>query len=137
MSARPSYSQVHTVMRRDCGKASERTCGCGSRADEWAYLGGDPDEMTDQRGLKYSTDQSLYVAMCLSCHRRMDKGGDSCKRGHAWTSENTGIKSNGRRFCRTCARAAKASWLERHRDEWRAYQREYYRANYARSGAAA
>ena len=34
--------------------------------------------------------------------------GDSCKRGHPRTPENTGINSQGARFCRPCARAASA-----------------------------
>ena len=30
---------------------------------------------------------------------------ETCKRGHPWTPENTGLTGGGRRFCRECSRA--------------------------------
>lgn len=40
----------------------------------------------------------------------------SCKRGHDYTPENTGINpTNGRRFCRECGRSAKRAYKARQR----------------------
>jgi hypothetical protein len=87
---------------------------CGKQAQEWAYTGGCPAELIDL-GKRYSTDQSRYTPMCVSCHRRHDRAladGRSinlCPRGHEWNNENTGIRksraaSTGLRFCKACHR---------------------------------
>ncbi|MGV0949396.1 MAG: hypothetical protein ACOYB3_01900 [Azonexus sp.] len=78
------------------GKASEHACGCGETAQDWCYLGGDPDELLDGT-LRYSTKREFYKPMCRACHRRYDNG-ETCEKGHAdWT-----VRSDGKRRCRLC-----------------------------------
>jgi hypothetical protein len=68
------YGAAHDRLRNDRGAASLHRCaGCGSPADEWAYRGGDPDELLNERiGRPYSLDQDRYSPLCRPCHRRRD-----------------------------------------------------------------
>lgn len=46
--------------------------------------------------------------VCTLCHKRRDSpkaNQTHCVHGHEFTAENTGRKTNGTRFCRTCRRA--------------------------------
>ena len=110
-----TYSQAHLRLKKDLGCPAEYLCLCGEPAREWAYMGGDPNELISDQGRRYSLDQSRYVAMCFTCHRRRDRAladgrtVDVCPRGHAWTPENTGIRrkrarGTGLRFCKACHR---------------------------------
>ena len=68
-----SYSAVHMRVRVALGPASARMCGCGARAEEWAYDHSDPNGRVDPKsGMRYSTDIARYMPMCATCHRRMD-----------------------------------------------------------------
>ena len=58
----PDYHRAHYALRRDLGKASDHTCPCGKRAQDWAF-----DEPTG-----FSEDPSRYTALCRGCHRRLD-----------------------------------------------------------------
>lgn len=118
-----SYSQAHLRLKRDRGLPSAFACSaCGAQAREWAYTGGDPDELAE-RGSRYSLDQGLYRPMCCACHRRQDRAladgraVDVCPNGHLWTPENTGVRvkrgpSTGLRFCRACNRENTRRWRE-------------------------
>ena len=71
------YESAHARVSTAKGSASEHPCReCGETAAEWAYLGGCPDEITEDAvrhyGLRYSLDVSRYVPMCVRCHRRFD-----------------------------------------------------------------
>lgn len=130
-----SYAQAHLRLKTDRGRPLERACvQCGDPAREWAYMGGDPDELTE-RGRAYSLDQSLYAPMCTPCHRRHDRALadgrsiDVCPRGHLW-SENEGIRvkrtgSTGLRFCRACNNEGARRWRQRNLERRAAYAREY------------
>lgn len=59
-----AYQAVHRRLKQHLGVARDQLCPCGQQADEWAYVGNDP------RG--FSTALMEYVAMCWSCHRRLD-----------------------------------------------------------------
>jgi len=110
-----SYEQAHLRLKTDRGRAADHPCAnCDRPAQEWAYMGGCPTEL-EQRGKKYSLDQSRYEPMCVPCHRRHDRAladgrpVDRCSRGHMWNIENTGIRVKrsagaGLRFCRACHR---------------------------------
>lgn len=110
-----SYSQAHLRLKKDRGRPDGFACSqCGDRAREWAYMGGDPEELSEH-GRRYSLDQSRYSPLCVSCHRRHDRAladgrsTDVCPRGHVWTPENTGVRikrsrSVGLRFCKACHR---------------------------------
>lgn len=68
------YDAAHFRLRDQRGRAREFDCAtCGERADEWAYLGGAPDEQKDAAtGRPYTLDLSFYVPLCRHCHRRSD-----------------------------------------------------------------
>ena len=128
-----SYSQAHLRLKTDRGRPDERRCRCGDIAREWAYMGGDPDEL-EEDGRTYSTDQSLYEPMCFPCHRRHDqtradgRSVDVCPRGHLW-AENEGVRvkrapNTGLRFCRACNRENARQWQRANRERVNAYARE-------------
>jgi hypothetical protein len=61
--------------------------------------------------------------VCTLCHAKRDglkANQTACIRGHAFTSENTGRKPNGTRFCRECHRAYDRG--RRDAAYWRAYR---------------
>lgn len=67
-----TYKDAHQRMTRT-SPASTHWCPCGTRAQEWAYQGGCPDERVEERnGARYSFDSSRYRAMCRACHRATD-----------------------------------------------------------------
>src|SRR5690606_7072946 len=69
------YGSAHDRVRRWLGSPSDRQCVCcGSDAKDWAYVGGCPDEMSDEKGRPYSPSPLFYEAMCRSCHRKYDYG---------------------------------------------------------------
>lgn len=131
-----SYSQAHLRLKTDRGRPDRYACtACGSQAREWAYTGGDPDELTDGTGRRYSLDQDRYEPMCFKCHRRLDRAIsdgrsiDVCPSGHQWTPENTGIRmirahGVGLRFCRACHRENARRWRQANRERMNAYARE-------------
>lgn len=120
------YEQAHLRLKNDRGPASASECfTCGDRAAEWAYMGGDPNEISEGRSV-YSLDQSRYEAMCVPCHRRHDRAArdgrsiDVCPRGHLW-SENTGVRIKrshgaGLRFCKACHRENAAAYRMRQKE---------------------
>lgn len=99
-----AYSSVHVTLTHVRGRAAEYTCECGKQAAEWAYTHDDPcpNEMVDDRGMKFSTDLDRYKPMCLRCHRLYDKSTIThCPHGHPYAGENL-IMDAGKRKCRTC-----------------------------------
>lgn len=111
-----TYSHAHLRLKWDRGRPDTFACvECGETAREWAYLGSDPNELTDpKKGRVYSLDQRRYAPMCVSCHRRHDRAladgrsPDVCPRGHSWAEEG-GVRvkrgpNTGLRFCRACQR---------------------------------
>ena len=68
-----TYNAVHLRLRARRGPAKDSTCPCGAAAEHWAYVRGDDQSVRyDEQGRPYSTDLSRYVALCRTCHRRMD-----------------------------------------------------------------
>ena len=73
MNGAVGYSQAHRRLIKVRGPARDHMCECGCAAYEWAYQGGDPNELVSPlHGCVYSTDANLYKPMCRSCHRKMD-----------------------------------------------------------------
>jgi len=69
-----SYKILHNVLRRDRGPASRCVCvDCDNRALDWSYTYGDPQEIRDDLGRRYSLDLSFYVPRCRRCHRDHDR----------------------------------------------------------------
>lgn len=63
------YQAVHRRLRVERGRAADQICRCGAPARHWAYLpGGDDPLQRTENGLTYSTDLSLYLALCQTCH---------------------------------------------------------------------
>lgn len=72
------YGLAHSHVRKRRGRADGHLCvDCGSQAEEWSYIGGDPDEAVeiDLRGRfwRYSLKPSYYAPRCKSCHSKFDK----------------------------------------------------------------
>lgn len=70
-----SYGYAHNLVRQARGSAKDFKCACGNQAREWAYMGGDPNELVGQEtfvGMTYSRDVSLYEPRCAKCHRISD-----------------------------------------------------------------
>lgn len=75
----PGYAAAHRRITRSMGPASAYTCvDCDGPALEWAYNGGDPDELVagalsgEPPGLRYSLHMEFYSPRCVPCHRAMD-----------------------------------------------------------------
>ena len=68
-----SYIEIHKRLLLLHGPAYQHVCPCGKPAEEWAYQHtGDP-ELRDVDGrFPHSEDPNDYLAMCRSCHRRLD-----------------------------------------------------------------
>lgn len=106
------YTGAHMRVRRERGPASAQTCPCGAPAQEWSYVGGDPDErMGTSAGFPvvFGVNPEFYTAVCRSCHRARDaRLSAACKHGHPFTEDNTSIvlHPSGRtsRRCRACHR---------------------------------
>jgi hypothetical protein len=102
--SRAKYLRAHRVLRETLGPASAHTCHCGSQARDWAY----------KEPAGYSHNPEDYTAMCRRCHIELDKVNANkwkthCKRGHAFTPENT-YTYQGKRQCRACHRI---TWRQR------------------------
>lgn len=73
----PSYTGMHKRLFYDKGRAAAHSCvDCGSRAQEWSYDGGCPNELfetLEKMPIAYSTDQARYSPRCKKCHRGRDE----------------------------------------------------------------
>ncbi len=49
-----------------------------------------------------------------------------CKRGHEFKPENTYVRPNGQRACKTCKQAYAREYRQRNLEKRRAYDRAYY-----------
>lgn len=75
-----SYSSAHRRVAAKRGPAREHPCSnCGGEAHSWAYRGGSPMELIEERPdslikktVRYSPDPDDYDPMCWSCHARKD-----------------------------------------------------------------
>ncbi len=52
-----------------------------------------------------------------------------CRRGHELNPENTYVRPNGQRACRTCKQASKREYYQRKLEKIKAYKRAYYQRN--------
>jgi|SRR5579863_1127238 len=88
------YYALHNWIKRELGEP--QMCSFNplhkSSKFEWANISG-----------KYLRDTADYMALCGSCHKRMDWGTE-CAKGHAYTKENTYWFKGTRRKCKTCQR---------------------------------
>ena len=50
----------------------------------------------------------------------------TCQRGHKLKPENTYVRPNGQRTCRTCKQASKREYRQRNLEKLKAYKRAYY-----------
>ena len=52
-----------------------------------------------------------------------------CQRGHELKPENTYVRPNGKRTCKTCKQAYAREYRQRNLEKLRAYDRAYYQRN--------
>lgn len=120
------YATVHKQLSRKRGRAVQHPCShCPGQASEWAYAGGDPDELVEVRlpfggppqPVRYSRDVTRYIPLCTPCHRRLDGQAVSYSRVSEVDlrkpKERTGIRQR----CRCCqmTKDSGAFSLDRHR----------------------
>lgn len=68
------YVPTHSLLRRTRGPAADLTCvDCGKPANEWSYGGGDPGEVTDDKGRTFTRNLAAYSPRCFRCHRHFDE----------------------------------------------------------------
>lgn len=108
------YDRVHYHARKNLAAECSR-CGGTERLQAAlrpdapaAHLRTDPEH-----GCLFSEDMADYSTLCLSCHKHMDRVElrPSCRAGHDYTPENTSIKPDGSRRCKTCHREQAAARL--------------------------
>ena len=81
----------HEWLYTHFGKADHcEHCHKGNLNYQWANVSG-----------KYLRDRNDYITLCVSCHRRFDKG-IFCSKGHPFFGGNLWVRRNGWRVCRTC-----------------------------------
>ena len=90
------YREIHHELFATYGKASEHTCSCGDRADEWAFQHSADVTLWDGPTRPYSRDVADYRAMCHRCHTLLDLERtpglrevrqDNARRATAWIAE--------------------------------------------------
>ncbi len=52
-----------------------------------------------------------------------------CQRGHEFKPENTYVRPNGTRTCKTCRQASSREYRQRNLEKRKAYEREYRQRN--------
>ncbi len=52
-----------------------------------------------------------------------------CKRGHELNPENTYVRPNGKRACKTCKQASAREYYQRNLEKLKVYNREYRQRN--------
>jgi hypothetical protein len=102
------YVTVHNAARKTLGKVCVR-CGATGRLQAALRHDADPARLRLEpaHGLLYSTDPANdYHALCPRCHSRLDvvEPCTHCPHGHPYSPENTHVRPNGKRDCRTCHR---------------------------------
>lgn len=107
MAAGKEYMRAHYAAR----KAIATTCTyCGAVNQVHAALRPDvPAEHIKIDPISkctFSLSTCDYFALCIPCHRKLDwvELRTHCSHGHEYTPENTHIKPDGSRRCRTCHR---------------------------------
>lgn len=73
-----TYNTIHQILRRTVGSASDYTCDCGKRAEDWAYqfTAGDQELRNENGSGPHSLDPADYAPMCHSCHVKFDLEND-------------------------------------------------------------
>lgn len=64
----PGYSAAHLRMSKADPAANHPCVDCRGPAKQWSYIGGDPSEIVDAKGWRYSLDKAYYVPRCVRCH---------------------------------------------------------------------
>lgn len=73
-----TYGGAHHRVRREHGSASlyRCSCGCGRQAEDWAYLGTDPNAKISaegkSKGCLYSPNPEHYAPLARPCHKAFD-----------------------------------------------------------------
>ena len=87
LGEKSGYRAAHARVKAQRGSAREHNCECGRRALHWAYDHTDPNERHDEKlGAPYSLDVARYKAMCVPCHKTMDRAYLGVIRGRVGTA---------------------------------------------------
>lgn len=99
-----SYNSKHDWVRRHFGKPDAcdfcEKSGLRGQKIQWANKSG-----------KYLRVRSDWYRLCRSCHVLYDFG-NTCRKGHLFTKENTYMRSETRRVCRACQKGYTKKYLE-------------------------
>lgn len=74
-----TYAEVHELLLKERGRASEQLCVCGKPAQEWSYQYNGNPELYLGPGKKLPYCEDVYVgyeARCKKCHRVFDLAND-------------------------------------------------------------
>lgn len=126
------YVRVHRLARMQTRQADCRRCGA-TGPSQAALRPDAPHErllLDPIKNCVYSNSPADYEPLCAGCHYRQDFGlRTHCRRGHAYTPENTAPGKEGTRRCRACNRASKLKTLSTSRGrEARLAQQRSWRA---------
>ena len=86
------YFGSHEWIYKHYGKANhcEFNLEHKTKRFEWANVSG-----------KHKRNRNDYIQLCVSCHRKFDKG-EFCSKGHPLFGNNLWLRSNGWRICQIC-----------------------------------
>lgn len=129
-----TYEAAHAAVARVRGRAAEYRCvDCGQCAVHWSYDGAAIDEVTDERGRRFSRLTEHYAPRCGSCHTRYDHAPQWLRRraaraNAALTTEQRSAAGKARaaqlHHPTTLARRIAKAWPELSDEDRRAVRRE-------------
>lgn len=114
-----TYFGAHGRVKCAFGSATlSPCCQCGRSANEWAYDGTDPSELSGSVNgypVRYSVWPEFYMPMCFACHRARDarvrfEARTEFGCGHPRSAGNTYLRPGKREAsCKTCRKANSAA----------------------------
>lgn len=105
------YARAHYAARK-CLRAICERCGAAGKLEAALRPDAPAERLALDPNIKclFSAEPADYFTLCVPCHRTLDRVElrPKCRRGHAYTADNTSIKTDGSRRCLTCHRENEA-----------------------------